>query len=36
MKQYNKPRKSRALFNVGFLQTIPSSRRSLSNQSLDK
>jgi len=26
MKQYNKPRKSRALFSLGFLETIPSPR----------
>jgi len=26
MKQYNKPRKSHALFSLGFLETIPSQR----------
>jgi len=26
MKQYNKPRKSCALFSLGFLETIPSPR----------
>ena len=26
MKQYNKPRKSRALFGLGFLEMIPSPR----------
>jgi len=26
MKQYNKPRKSCALFGLGFLETIPSPR----------
>jgi len=26
MKQYNKPRKSCALFDMGFLETIPSPR----------
>jgi len=26
MKQYNKPRKSHALFGLGFLETIPSPR----------
>jgi len=26
MKQYNKPRKSGALFGLGFLETIPSPR----------
>jgi len=42
MKQYNKPRKSCALFGLGFLETIPSPRtiglpqRGLSSQSLGK
>jgi len=26
MKEYNKPRKSHALFGLGFLETIPSPR----------
>jgi len=42
MKQYNKPRKSHALFGLGYMETIPCHdwirlpQKSLSSQSLGK